>query len=89
MRNYDKITDILVFDIYKKENIFNNIDFSGFWSNLTEILKNAVERYWECEINLSLFAINNFKDFRNEYFINNTDFFSSRESVNHHKHVLV
>lgn len=75
--------------MHKKENIFDNIDFTGSYSKLTELLKNAVERYWECEINLNLFAINDFKDFRDEYFIKNTDFFSSRIRVEHHKPILI
>lgn len=78
-----------MFDTYKKENIFKDVNFLDFWAKLTELLRSSIERYWECDININLFAINDFKNFRDEHFIKNTDFFSSRVSVDHHKPVLI
>ena len=75
--------------IHKKDNTFCNIDFESFWQNLTEVLKGAIERYWEKDITLSLFAVNDFKNIRDEFLIKNTDFLSSQIRVDHHKPVIV
>ncbi len=74
---------------HKKDNVFRNIDFISFWQDLTEALKSAVERYWEKDISVNLAAVNDFKNIRDEFIIKNTDFFSSRIRVDHHKPVIV
>ena len=75
--------------IHKRENIFHNINFDGFWRNLTEAIRGATERYWEKEILISLFAINDFKNIRDEYIIRNCDFFTSQIRIDHHKPIIV
>ena len=75
--------------IHKRENIFQNIDFINFWQKLTEVLKDAIERYWEKEIALSFFAINDFINIRDEFFVKNIDLFSSKITVDHHKPIII
>ncbi|MBQ8476512.1 hypothetical protein IJ531_05560 [bacterium] len=73
----------------KKENIFHNLNFEGFWLKMSEVIKDAIERYWETEILLNLHALNDFKNIRDEYIIKNTDFFSSQIRIDHHKPVII
>ena len=75
--------------MHKKENIFNNLNFEGFWQNIETAVKGAVERYWEKEVSLNLFAVNDFKSIRDEYLIKNTDFFTGQIRIDHHKPVIV
>ncbi len=90
MRNSNLKTDIVVADIiHKKENIFHNLDFQGFWQNMTEAVKDAVERYSEYDVDVSLFAVNDFKNIRDEYFTKNVDFFSSRIRIDRHKPIVI
>ncbi|MBR2069267.1 MAG: FliM/FliN family flagellar motor switch protein [Candidatus Gastranaerophilales bacterium] len=75
--------------IYKKENVFHDLNFEGFWLKLTESIKDAVERYWETETVISLFALSDYKNIRDEFFVKNSDFFSSQIRIDHHRPVLV
>ena len=82
--------DFFVSDLtHKKENIFHNIDFTNFWQNLSEAIKGATERYWEEETNVILFAINDFKNLRDEYFVKNNDFFTSQIRIDNHKPIVI
>ena len=75
--------------IHKKESIFHNLNHLCFWPELTETIEDAIERFWETEVELSMLAINNFKNYRDEYFIKNSDFFSSQIRVEHHKPIQI
>ena len=61
--------------IHKKENIFNNINFEDFFPKLSEAVRNGIEKFWEKEVVLNLFALNNYKNIRDEYIVKNSDFF--------------
>ncbi|MBR1617042.1 FliM/FliN family flagellar motor switch protein, partial [bacterium] len=76
-------------NINKKINIFKNVDFHSFFPQSAQIIKEAIETYWECEIQLILFAINDFKNIRDEFIVKNIDFFSSQIKVEYHKPVTI
>ena len=71
-----------------KENIFNNIDFKTFEHEMTEVIQNAVEKYWEKDIKISLQSINDFRELREEKIIKGLDFFSSKITVEKHKPII-
>lgn len=72
-----------------QENIFNNIDFEAFENETTKAVKDAIEKYWEKDVTLSLQSINNFRELKEEKTLKGMDFFSSRISVENHKPVVI
>ena len=75
--------------INKKKNIFEDIDFNIFASQICEVLKEAIEKFWEQDIKLSVYAINDYRELRDEALISNIDFFSSQIKVQNHKPVVI
>ena len=75
--------------INKKKNIFEDIDFNIFASQICEVLKEAIEKFWEQDIKLSVYAINDYRELRDEALISNIDFFSSQIKVQNHKPVII
>ena len=71
-----------------KEKAFNNIDFCDFSQKMTETVKEAIEKYWEKDININLQSVNDFRELREEKIIKGMDFFSSRITVEKHKPVV-
>lgn len=69
--------------------IFYNKNINTFVSTITKELSNAIEKYWEQEVELTLLAINSFKEFREEKLIAKTDFFSSLIKVEKHKPLTI
>ena len=84
---YSQKTDILVLN--KTINIFENIDFNAFSMQIGETVKNACEKFWEQDIKISMQAINDFREIRDEKLVSNIDFFSSQIKVENHKPILV
>jgi flagellar motor switch protein FliN len=84
---YSQKTDILVLN--KTINIFENIDFNAFSMQIGETVKNACEKFWEQDIKISMQAINDFREIRDEKLVSNIDFFSSQIKVENHKPVLI
>jgi len=80
-------TDVLVSQ--KTNNIFNNINLNTFCDSVSQILKGAVEKYWEQDIQVKTLAFNDFKEIRQEALISNIDFFSSLIKVERHRPVVV
>ena len=75
--------------IHKRKNIFHNINFEGFFPKLAEAVKGGVEKFWETEIVIKLFALNDYKNIRDEYIIKNSDFFTSQIRIDNHKPIIV
>lgn len=73
----------------KTVNIFENIDFSAFSMQIGEAVKGACEKFWEQDIKISMQAINDFREVRDEKLVSNIDFFSSQIKVENHKPVLI
>ncbi len=73
----------------QKKNIFYNLNYDIFFPQLKEVVKNAVEKYWEVESNVYIQAINDFREIRQETLIKNLDFFSSQIKVEKHKPVII
>ena len=71
-----------------KDKIFNNIDFNSFGQEMTETIQDAIEKFWEKDVKLSLRSINDFRELREEKTIKGLDFFSSKISVENHKPVI-
>ncbi len=74
---------------FKNKNIFSNLDFNSFNDSMVETVKSAVEKYWEQEIKITLRAVNDFRELRDEALIKNIDFFSSQIKVEKHKPIIV
>ena len=75
--------------INKKKNIFENIDFKIFASQIGEVIKDAFEKFIEQDIKVSLQAVNDFREIREEKLTKNIDFFSSQIKVENHKPIIV
>ena len=73
----------------KAINIFENIDFNAFSMQIGEAVKGACEKFWEQDIKISMLAINDFREARDEKLVSNVDFFSSQIKVENHKPVLI
>ena len=73
----------------KTINIFENIDFNGFSMQIGTTIKEACEKFWEQDIKISMQAINDFREIRDEKLVSNIDFFSSQIKVENHKPVLI
>ena len=74
---------------FKNKNIFCDIDFNLFDKTIVETLKAAIEKYWEQEVKVTLRAVNDFFELRDEKLIKNIDFFSSQIKVEKHKPIIV
>ena len=75
--------------INKKKNIFENINFKSFASQICEVLKDAFEKFWEQDVKITLQAVNDFRELREEILTKNIDFFSSQIKVENHKPVVI
>ncbi len=73
----------------KAKSIFDNIDFNVFPNELNECIKNSIEKFWETDVDITVRAINNFREFRDEKIASNLDFFSSQIKVENHKPVII
>lgn len=73
----------------KTQNSFDNKDFSVFVDEITKGLKAAIEKYWEQDIDLTLQALNDFRDFREERLSFNIDYFTSQIRVDRHKPFII
>ncbi len=73
----------------KTINIFENIDFNAFSMQMGKAIKDACEKFWEQDIKISMQAINNFREIRDEKLVANIDFFSSQIKVENHKPIIV
>ena len=73
----------------KDKNIFENVDFSKFSSDITETVGAAVEKFWEQDTKIVLKAINDFRELRDEKLVKNINFFSSLIKVEKHKPVII
>ena len=73
----------------KAKSIFDNIDFNVFPNELSECIKNSIEKFWETDVDITVRAINNFREFRDEKIASNLDFFSSQIKVENHKPVII
>ena len=74
---------------YKKKDIFYNKNINMLVLTLTEAIKSALQAYWELDCEVSLLAINDFRNIRDEFLVNNIDFFSGQIKVENHKPVIV
>lgn len=75
--------------INKKKNIFEDINFKAFSSQICEIMKDAFEKFWEQDVQISLQAVNDFREVRQDVLIKKIDFFSSQIKVENHKPIVV
>ena len=73
----------------KTKNIFDNSNYNVFASQICEALKGAFETFWEQDVKVKIYAINDFREIRNEKLISRTDFFTSQIKVENHKPVLI
>ena len=73
----------------KDKNIFEDIDFSKNTDTIINAVKIAVEKFWEQDIKITLRAINDFRELRDEKLLKNTNFFSSSIKVEKHKPLTV
>jgi len=71
------------------KNFFKNIDFTNFALKLTEGVKDAIEKYWEQEVQIKIRAVNDFFDFRDEELIRHQDFFTSQIKVENHHPIII
>ena len=72
-----------------KENIFHNKNFNIFTSKFKEVLKLALETFWEQDVKVIVQAVNDFREIRKEKLISNIDFFTSQIKVDNHKPVAM
>ena len=75
--------------IKQGKNIFSDIELNSFCSSMKTSIKDAIEKYWEQDVNVALQAINDFRELRDEFLTKNIDFFSSQIKVESHKSVVV
>lgn len=73
----------------KKNNTFKNIDINTFVSQICETVSLACENFWEQKATVTLQAINEFAQIRDEKLIANTDFFSSQIKVEDHNPITI
>ena len=59
----------------KTKNMFDNSNFNLFSSQICEALKGAFETFFEQDVKITLQAINDFREIRNEKLISCVDFF--------------
>lgn len=71
-----------------KDNIFTNKNLDKFASQFCEVLKSALENFWEKETKVILQAANDFLEIRQERLIYNLDFFTSQIKVESHKPII-
>ena len=71
-----------------KEKNFNNVDFNAFVQEMTDTVRDAIEKYWEKDIRISLCSVNDFREIRDEKTIKGLDFFSSKITVERHKPIV-
>ncbi|MBR5304558.1 MAG: FliM/FliN family flagellar motor switch protein [Candidatus Gastranaerophilales bacterium] len=72
----------------KIENIFSNKNLNDFTLQYSEVVKSALESFWESDINVYMQAINDFREIRTEKLISNLDFFTSQIKVENHKPII-
>ena len=72
-----------------KENIFANKNINHFVSQFDETVRDACEKFWEHNARLTITALSDFKDIREEIIISETDFFTSQIKVENHKPILI
>ncbi len=73
----------------KSKNIFHNINFNALKTSYQEVIKSAIEKYWQIDINIILEAVNDFRELRQELLTVNTDFFSSQIKVEKHNPIII
>ena len=73
----------------KIQNIFHDKNLNVFTSQFCEALKSALELFWEQDAKITLQAINDYREIRDEKLISNLDFFSSQIKVESHKPVII
>ena len=73
----------------KTKNIFKNVNINNFACDFCEVIKQATQTFWEQDVDVVLYAINDFIELRNEKLIKNIDFFTSQIKVEYHKPVIV
>ena len=73
----------------KIQNIFHDKNFNIFTSQFCEALKSALELFWEQDAKITLQAVNDYREIRDEKLISNLDFFSSQIKVESHKPVII
>ena len=73
----------------KIQNIFHDKNLNIFTSQFCEVLKSALELFWEQDAKITLQAINDYREIRDEKLISNLDFFSSQIKVESHKPLIV
>lgn len=56
---------------------------------MVEVVKGALEKFWELDVSVILQAINDFREIRDEVVIKNTDFFSNQIKVEKHKPIMI
>ena len=72
-----------------KTNIFNEIDLKNFTASIEDVVKEAIENYWELDnIKVKINALNNFRDFREEKTIFKINFFSGQIKVPNHRPII-
>lgn len=72
-----------------KEDIFKDINFSSINDAIVTTLQNSLEQFWAKDSLVSLQAINDFDEFRQEKIIKGIDFFSSKINVENYKPVTI
>ena len=73
----------------KIQNIFHDKNLNVFTSQFCEALKSALELFWEQDAKITLQAVNDYREIRDEKLISNLDFFSSQIKVESHKPVII
>ena len=72
-----------------KQNIFNNVNIKETAFAFADLCASAIQKFWETDVDVKLFALNDFRELRDELLISKVDFFSSQIKVQSHKPIII
>ena len=73
----------------KVQNIFQDKNLNIFSSQSCDVIKSALELFWEQDAKVILQGVNDYREIRDEKLVSNIDFFSSQIKVESHKPVII
>ena len=73
----------------KVQNIFQDKNLNIFSSQFCDVIKSALELFWEQDAKVILQGVNDYREIRDEKLVSNIDFFSSQIKVESHKPVII
>ena len=73
----------------KVQNIFQDKNLNIFSSQSCDVIKSALELFWEQDVKVILQGVNDYREIRDEKLVSNIDFFSSQIKVESHKPVII